>query len=130
MKYSLLLISLIGFLLSLYAIYVERMVKYDKNYKAICDISEKISCSKAFASGYGKIFFGISNGIIGTIFYALIAALNFYGLTNFIFYLSVLSVIGSIYLAYILNFKVKTICLVCYSIYIINILLLIFSFRG
>ena len=81
-------------------------------------------------SGYGHLFFGISNGLAGMAFYILVITLNIFGMTNIIFYLSILSLIGSIYLAYMLNFKVKTVCIVCYSIYFVNILLFIFSYTA
>ncbi|HLC50284.1 MAG TPA: vitamin K epoxide reductase family protein [Candidatus Nanoarchaeia archaeon] len=129
MQNSLLILPIIGFLLSLYSFYVERKTQKDSNYKAVCDISDRMSCSKTFTSGYGKLFFGISNGVAGIAFYILVIALNIFGMTKVIFYLSILSLIGSVYLAYVLNFKVKTVCMVCYSIYLVNILLLVFSYR-
>lgn len=127
MALALLIISAVGFLLSLYAFYVERKVSSQKNYKAVCDISDKLSCTKAFTTGYGKIF-GISNGLAGMLFYALVFIAAFYGSLNLTFYLSVLSILASLYLAYVLQFKVRAICLICYSIYLVNILLLVFSY--
>ena len=127
MDYLLLLITIIGFFLSAYAAYVEKRVAKDKGYRAACDISSRISCTKAFASGYGKVF-GISNGLSGIIFYAFVFILLMLNLAPYIFYLSVLAVIGSIYLAYVLHFKVKAVCLVCYSIYAVNIFMLLVSY--
>ena len=127
MALALLIISAVGFFLSLYAFYVERKVSSQKNYKAVCDISDKISCTKAFAAGYGKIF-GISNGLSGMMFYASVFIITFYGALNLTFYLSILSFLASLYLAYVLQFKVRAVCLVCYSIFAVNILLLIFSY--
>ncbi|MBI2208435.1 vitamin K epoxide reductase family protein [Candidatus Woesearchaeota archaeon] len=127
MALTLLIILAIGFLLSLYSFYVERKVSSQKNYKAVCDISDKLSCTKAFATGYGKIF-GISNGLAGMLFYGIVLITVFYGALNLAFYLSVLSIFASLYLAYVLQFKVRAVCLICYSIYAVNILLLIFSY--
>jgi len=124
---ALLVISAVGFFLSLYSFYVERKVSSQKNYRAVCDISDKLSCTKAFTSGYGKVF-GISNGLTGMLFYALVSIAAFYGALNLTFYLSILSVLASLYLAYVLQFKVRAVCLICYSIYAVNILLLIFSY--
>ena len=42
-------------------------------------------------------------------------------------YLSVLSNIGSVYLAYVLYFILQNICVVCVSIYVVNFLLLVTS---
>ena len=121
-------ISVVGFLLSIYAYYVEKKSEKNKEYKAICDLSENMSCNKAFTSEYGKLM-GISNSIYGIFFYILILLLIQYNYLNYVFYLALLSVLGSIYLAYISYFKLKNFCLVCTSIYTVNILLLIFSYQ-
>jgi vitamin-K-epoxide reductase (warfarin-sensitive) len=120
------IIIVIGFLLSVYAYSVECKKNKNNKYKAICDINDRMSCSKAFLSPYGKIF-GVKNSLFGIVFYVILFGLSFYSLT-YVFYLSVLAVLGSIYLAYLLYFKIKSVCLVCTSIYLVNILLLIFSY--
>ena len=120
------LLAIAGFLLSFYALYVEKKTEQDKNYQPLCDISNKISCTKTFKSKWGKTF-GIPNSVYGLLFYVLLFILTFISI-KLIFYLVVLSVLGSFYLAYVLYFKLKTVCLVCYSTYIVNILLLIFSY--
>lgn len=45
-----LLVCLLGILLSLYAFHVEREKARDPSYKAMCDVSSSISCSKVFSS--------------------------------------------------------------------------------
>ena len=119
------IIAIIGLILSIYAYYVERKSK-DKNYKALCDISNRASCTKAFSSKYGKTF-GVSNSIYGILFYLLIIILFFINEISIIFYSAILSILGSLYLAYIQYFKMKNFCLICTLIYLVNILLLIFS---
>lgn len=118
-------LSILGFLLSLYSYYAEKKFCKTKR-KMICDINDKISCTKAFTSIYGKTF-GISNSLYGMVFYLFILILSFYNL-KYVFYLSILAVLGSVYLAYVLYFKVKSFCIVCNSIYLVNILLLVFSY--
>lgn len=44
------LVCLLGILLSLYAFHVEREHARDPSYKALCDVSSSISCSKVFGS--------------------------------------------------------------------------------
>ena len=128
MVYSItVILIIIGFLLSAYSFYVVKKMKKEKNYKAVCDISDRVSCTRAFSSKYGEIF-GLSNTIYGMIFYAIIFILALFGFINYIFYLSIFSVIGSIYLAYVLYFKLHNLCLVCHGIYLVNLLLLIFSY--
>ncbi|XP_061658818.1 vitamin K epoxide reductase complex subunit 1-like protein 1 isoform X2 [Syngnathoides biaculeatus] len=45
-----LLVCLLGILLSVYAFHVEREKARDPTYKALCDVSSSISCSKVFSS--------------------------------------------------------------------------------
>lgn len=40
----------IGFSLSLYSLLIELNLENDPNYQAMCDISEHMSCTKAFGS--------------------------------------------------------------------------------
>ena len=119
-------LGLIGVLLSVYAAYEEFSLRNIKGHKAICDISDKISCSKAFLSEYGKLF-GVSNSVFGIFFYLLIIILTFVNL-RYIFYLSLPAFFGTLYLAYISYFKLRTFCLVCTGVYLINVLLLVFSY--
>ena len=120
-------LAVIGFILSAYALYLKRKKAKNPEYKSVCDISDNMSCTKVFSSSYGKSF-GISNSIYGLVFYTTIYFLDIFSQNNFIFYLSILSVLVSIYLAYILYIKVKSYCLICNGIYLVNILLLIFSY--
>ena len=124
---TILILTIIGFFLSIYAFRVENKMREDKKYRAACDINNKVSCTKAFGSKYGKTF-GLSNSLYGMFFYFVIFLLSLSGLIEYIFYLSLLSVLGSVYLVYVLYFKVKSFCLVCNGIYLVNLLLLVFSY--
>ncbi len=119
--------AIVGILLSIYTLYIEYKLSKNKNYKAVCDISDRMSCTKTFASDYGKTF-GISNALPGLSFYGLIVLMVLYRQTDFLLAITGLGVLASLYLAYILYFKVKHFCLVCNGIYLVNILLLIFSY--
>lgn len=123
---SVIIISIAGFFLSLYALYIEKKSEQG-NYKAVCDINDRISCTKAFSSEYGKMF-NISNSVSGLFFYAVISVLSWLNFVDYVFYLAVASMLATFYLWYTLTFKVKTVCVVCYSIYIVNMLLLVFSY--
>ena len=46
------LVGFMGILLSIYAYYVETKAEREKGYKALCDFSATISCSKVFTSRY------------------------------------------------------------------------------
>ncbi|XDV21626.1 hypothetical protein PO909_026696 [Leuciscus waleckii] len=58
-----LLVCLSGILISLYAFHVEREKTRDASYRAMCDVSSSISCSKVFTSRWGRGF-----GLLGSIF--------------------------------------------------------------
>lgn len=120
---AIIIISIIGLALSIYAIVEERKVRKDAEYKPVCDINDRISCSKAFTSEYGKTF-GISNSYGGLAFYT-ITPLAAYFAPQFLLSLVAFSVLGSVYLGYLQYFRLRTFCVVCTSIYAINIALLI-----
>lgn len=120
-------VSLVGLLLSVYAYYVEVRVQKDASYKAICDLNNRVSCTRVLKSGYGHMF-GISNAIPGMIFYLMMFALSGYGLSMYLFWLALASFLFSIYLGYILYFKVKSFCLICNGIYLVNVILLVLSY--
>ncbi len=121
------LLALAGIVISIYAYTVEMNISKNPEYKPACDLSDKISCSRVMASGYGKML-GISNALIGVAFYSLVFILACFSAATLIFYLSIAAVLVSIGLAYISYFRIKSFCLVCTSVYVVNILLLIVSY--
>ena len=121
------IIALIGFLLSIYAVHVEKKMQKSKRYKAVCDFNNNVSCTKAFASKYGHMM-GISNSMMGIACYLIIYILAAYSYTNIMFYLAALSMLGTIGLAYLSFVKMKNFCMVCNGIYLVNILLLYFTY--
>ena len=121
------IIAVIGFLLSAYALYVERKVAADASYKAVCDFRENMSCGKVLSSPEGHLA-GVSNALVGIFYYLFIFVFGAFTLPKLVFYLAVASVLGSIYLAYLQYIKMKNFCLVCTGIYVASILLVIFSY--
>ncbi len=110
-----------GLLLSAYAYYVERNAK-NKQFKALCDINSTISCSKVFSSKYGRLL-GVPNALLGIAFYSVVLLLSFLELDGFVRLLAIPAVAASAYLS-LLQFKLRTFCLVCTAIYVVNIALL------
>jgi uncharacterized membrane protein len=121
-------LALIGLFLSVYAYNVKKQAEKNKNYKPLCDISKNISCTKAFTSKYVNLT-PISNMVWGVLFYTIIYVLAGKSLTTYIQILAIPAVIASIYLAYVSYIKQKNFCLVCTGVYVINILILWFSFQ-
>ncbi|KAF4073031.1 hypothetical protein AMELA_G00254160, partial [Ameiurus melas] len=138
------LVCLLGILLSVYAFHVEREKSRDANYRAMCDLSNSISCSKVFGSRWGRGF-----GLFGSIFgnnSAINQPNSVYGLLFYVFQLllgmtvsamaalilmttSIVSVMGSVYLAYILYFVLKDFCIICITTYALNFILLVLNYK-
>ncbi|XP_062514292.1 vitamin K epoxide reductase complex subunit 1-like protein 1 [Corticium candelabrum] len=128
-----------GLCLSAYALYIEIEKHRDASYRPLCDISEGVSCTKAFLSEYGRGFGIIGsllgkdsmlnqpNAAFGMIFYCIFI---FIGLTRSAFLetvglvLAIGSCIVSVYLSYVL-YLLKDVCIVCMATYIMNFLLML-----
>ncbi|XP_033748995.1 vitamin K epoxide reductase complex subunit 1-like [Pecten maximus] len=133
------ILSFMGILLSLYAYYVETSAEKDKSFKAMCDFSKSVSCSKVFTSRYGRGFgllqyiighdspLNQPNSVFGMMFYVLqiiCASSVLPMLSKLQFVTGVMANCGSVYLAYILYFILEDFCVVCVSTYVINAFLL------
>lgn len=116
------IIAVVGLCISVYGIMVERKVLQNEQYKAACDISDMVSCTKIFVSPYNKLL-GISNIWASLIYYCAILCLAVIGFVDVLFILSCIGLVTSVVFAYILYFKIRTVCLICTSLYIINIAL-------
>ncbi len=119
------LLATLGLISSLYVLKIEFKIRHKKSYKPICDIKKNISCSKTILSKYNDIL-GIPNSLYGIVYYLSILLLSIYN-PDIIFYLSIVGGVFSLIFGYISFFKLKTFCLICNFIYLINILLLISS---
>jgi vitamin-K-epoxide reductase (warfarin-sensitive) len=128
MLHTLFTLAIIGFLISVYAYMTEEKIKKDPNFKPACDLSDRISCSKPLKSEYANLFY-ISNTIAGILFYAFLAVLAFFNMAAALFYAAIAACVASVYLAYLLYFKIGALCLICTSLYIVNALLLFFSYK-
>nr|CCC89528.1 unnamed protein product [Trypanosoma congolense IL3000] len=114
-------------LLSTYAYYVELRVarahRGGENYQAYCDVGA-FSCTRVFTSEYGSItqFVGlpaVSNALLGVVFYLLelILCRNLF----LMLWLAAFSCVFSLLLFLILVFVLRDLCLVCCSMYIVNV---------
>lgn len=129
MLLSLMVLAALGFCVALYTYFVEKKFKENAQYKPVCDINDWVSCSRPLQSTYANIFY-FSNAIAGMFFYGALVVLAALSAVKVIFIASLVAVIASVALAYLLFFKIRALCMLCTSLYIINILLLVLSFRA
>ncbi|KRT79101.1 hypothetical protein AMK59_7801 [Oryctes borbonicus] len=137
------LASFVGLALSIYSYVVEQATEHDRNYKAMCDINEFVSCTAVFkseyATGFGIIpkflgkdsIFNKPNSLFGIIFYSLIiifAQINSKPFALLILFLNILSIWFGIYLAYLLAFVIRRLCVVCVATYLVNIISFVCSY--
>ena len=136
-------VAIIGLFLSIYALHVEVSSFEDKDYKALCDINEYVSCTKVFNSKYGKGFglvepilgkysiLNLPNPFFGIVFYMLFFILCTCPHNILILKISTvgagMSCVLSVYLAYIL-YLMTDVCVVCISMYVVNFSLLFLNY--
>lgn len=123
----LIFLSLLGLILCMYGLYLERTLKKNQAYKAACDLSDRISCSRTFLSPYSALL-GVSNIYVGLLFYAVVLVLAYMQLYKLVFITACFACLASLYLAYIQYVKLRIVCLLCTSLYAINFLLALHSY--
>lgn len=123
---SILTLAIIGFCISAYTYFIEKRIKEKPDYKPVCDLSDRISCTKPMKSPYANLFY-VSNSVIGGAFYIMIAVLTLLNMNQVLLLAAVCGCIISAILAYILYFKIKSLCILCTTLYVINVLILLFA---
>ncbi|EHB14287.1 Vitamin K epoxide reductase complex subunit 1 [Heterocephalus glaber] len=133
-----------GLVLSFYALHVKVARARDPDYRALCDVGTAISCSRVFSSRWGRGFglvehvlgadsiLNQSNSVFGCIFYSLqllLGSLRGRWASVLLVLSSLVSLAGSIYLAWILFFVLYDFCVVCITTYAVNVGLMWLSFR-
>jgi len=117
-----LILAIIGLIISIYGIMVERKLQQDAQYKAACDISDMVSCTRPMLSEYNALL-GISNSLAAALYYGAIIALVVLQQYQLLMLLVMAGLVATIIFAYILYFKIRSVCLICTSLYVINIAL-------
>ncbi|XP_054035318.1 vitamin K epoxide reductase complex subunit 1-like [Dryobates pubescens] len=134
----------VGVALSLYALHVERAHARDPAYRAACDLAPAVSCTRVFASRWGRglglvelllgreSFANLPNSALGVLFYllqGLLGALPGRGAAALLLGSSVASLLASAWLAAILAFGLRDLCVVCLGSYLLNGLLLALNWQ-
>lgn len=123
MMIEIMILAVLGSCIALYTYLLEQKVKKMPQYKPMCDISDAISCTKPMKSSYASLFY-ISNAFLAFIFYVLIVVLALFQLKSFLMVIGLGGCAMSCVLAYLLYFRIKSLCILCTTLYIINFLLL------
>lgn len=102
--------------------------------RSFCNLSSTIDCDTALMSAHAYLW-KIPNSELGFLFYflialfcawALVAASKRHSLLSFLLHTCFAGILYSLYMAYILFFKLKVICLMCTASYILTLALFIF----
>lgn len=136
---AILILALIGFILSAILGDVGVNAISDLSHKSICNFNEAFNCDLVARSNYSS-HFGIPNFLIGLVYYFILVGLTSYKLANkekflpnlvvYIFWVSLFSVLGSIYLYYVSSAVIKSFCIFCMGIYLVNILIFLVAFMA
>jgi uncharacterized membrane protein len=130
--------GLLGLVITLYAVYVE---KYDNSFGNVCNGNSYTNILRSpYARLTKKIFnlpknspFNLPNTYYGLIFYSAIILYSHYPFTmvpyrqQLLFGASVASLLISILLGCILYFKLKQPCYICISTYVVNMIIFYYS---
>nr|UVZ36595.1 Vitamin K epoxide reductase complex subunit 1 [Rattus tiomanicus] len=137
-------LCLAGLALSLYALHVKAARARNEDYRALCDVGTAISCSRVFSSRWRRGFVLVdhvlasdsiinqSNSIPSCTLYTvqlLLGCLRGRWASILLILSSLVSVAGSLYLAWILFFVLYDFCIVCITTYAINAGLMLLSFQ-
>jgi len=120
---SLIVLALIGLIDSLYLSW-----KHLKKQPLVCPITTH-DCQAVVESKYGKLFFGIKNEYLGSLFYlaviiaAIIIALDSFNILLYLLLASAAALIISAYLFYVQAKILKNYCTYCIISALVNLLI-------
>src|SRR3989344_5555154 len=119
-------LSLIGIGIMGYLTYI-----HYANASSFCDFSETVSCDIVTTSIYSEIL-GIPISIMGLGYFVLVAFLSLFSkskrLYRYIFFLTVLMIIPSLYFSFLEVSVIKAVCILCESSKALMLLILGLSF--
>lgn len=131
--WTILISSIVGMVGSAIATYQYfQILKFGFENKSFCSINAFIDCDVAYASSHAQ-FFGVPLSWLGLLFYILMFGLAFWilwkgssapELASFGWLLSLGGVGMTIYKAYISFTVLKVLCLICATMYVVNLTLL------
>lgn len=127
---TLAVLAFVGFLDALYFVLVDRglMKPDDRLVPPVCRMDEA-TCARIIETRYARVF-GVPNAVFGLAWYLLVGGAASYALVEdaFPFCLGFLVVAAgtvalSVYLAWALLAKLKTVCVLCFAGHAVNLLI-------
>jgi uncharacterized membrane protein/protein-disulfide isomerase len=124
----LIVLSLIAFSASVWALYVHYRLLSDPTYVSVCDVSETVSCASVLQSQYGTVA-GVPVAAGGAIWSALVLMLAALGMrqpkseaasrvAGYVFVLATVGLAAVFYYAYTSFFVLKQLCPLCTAMYV------------
>jgi len=124
-------VSVVGALISMYMIDVNRQYVEHPNYTTSCDLGDRVSCTATMATPSNALVFGIRNSVIGLSFYIIIIACvvlqsitEVYFPVWVVFILCFCGALASIYLLQLSLAVLQIVCPVCTGAHLVNFALL------
>ncbi len=118
-----------GFIFIFYAMYVENKAKKDPNYRAFCDFTPNISCTRGVNARWESLL-GMPNTLMSVFYYFLVMVLAYFDMSQFVFYLGVMGVLMGFTTLTLMISQEKIFCTICATGTLWSILIAYFAFIG
>jgi protein-disulfide isomerase/uncharacterized membrane protein len=132
-----LVVSIIGFSLSVFAAFLHIKLKFGEGGPLVCDVNETINCSKIIGSEFGELF-GISLGAYGMAFFGIAAGMSLLPIITQVskayvslwrFFVASVGMLVALIAAFFSYFIIKGVCEVCSSIQLVCLIYFILVVR-
>ncbi len=138
-RIAFLMMTVVGFLLSLDLMRLHVNVHTDPNYHSYCAMSEHVNC-EAVATSDWAVFAGMPVAAWGLIIYLAFGIFALWGLRRrlpaiswpfgFLLLGSVVASIGSFFFFYVSHYIIHSLCIVCIGTYLVNLALVVIAILG
>jgi uncharacterized membrane protein/protein-disulfide isomerase len=149
----LLVFALLGLAASVSSSYVHYQMLTDPTYTSFCDVSATVSCTEAYSSRYGS-FLGVPVAILGAVFFTVVllmvalapkprliqagkkvraaeaAGVAGENVPAYVFALSAIGLVFTVYLAWASWFQLRAFCLLCATSYVAVVGLFVVSWKA
>ena len=148
-------LALLGLGASATSSYVHYQMLTDPTYTSFCDVSATVSCTQAYLSRYGS-FMGVPVAILGVIFFTVVGLMTAFApkplltaggkgkkvraaeaagvagenVPAYVFALSAIGLVFTLYLAWASLFQLRALCLLCAVTYVAVVGLFVVSWRA